>query len=361
MRALRDGTRAAVVAAALTGTIAGCGPDGGGAAFEWTGFASVRADLLEPGRLVQVALLEGPPGPLLELESGALPSGLRLGEDGVLRGTPLESAEVARFCVGARTPERAWLGRRCYALGTGVFRTNLVTPSPPPSAGAVLDIDYAVGRELESAFVFDPALRLFWPLGAGTAARGSVLGSPGGVLELVARTDGAEGRFALAAPTLDARVGAVAQLTWVGDGALELHLLPEPDLAAPPVDPATPLLEHDGLWRAAHVVASTAGAQAVLLTADAPPGRYALVAVRRGGTAVELALRLSARRPDGATLAEERIDAFLSDVATGSVADELAAGRQSCKPLGLLEIRRGELHFLRAARSGGPFDVEAGD
>lgn len=327
--------------------------------FGWDGFAETRPELIDPGRTFAAEFARGREV-ALGVVSGALPTGVRLGDDGILRGSPVEAAILSRFCVEARSPDGVPLGTRCTAIGTGAYRSTLAAPMTPVATGDRLDLTWQAGRDIERGFAFDPRLRLFWPLSSGSPATGAALASPDGVLEMVARTAGGEGRNVVPTPRLDDRAQVVVQLLVEGDAAIELQLLPEPDLAAPAVTAAQPVLEKDGTWLARQAIASPL-AQAVLLSDAAPTGRWAMVAVKKGGSATRIPLWLSVRMRDGTSLAETRFDVRLSDVAQGEAMDELAAGRQSVKALGVIDTRDGAVKVLAPARTGGPFDVAEGE
>lgn len=317
--------------------------------------------MLHPGVAVDLSLLSPDGNATVELSKGALPQGLELTPEGRLVGTPSLPGELARFAVITRS---ATLGepleRRDYLAVVGVETTTL--PAPP----AALRLDDALyfhhdwGVTLSRAFAWDPVLSLAWPMRVGAGFSGSALAPAGGSLSVVVAGPRVQGHYVLQQDAFDERTQVIAQLTWAGEVDLDLHVLPPVAMAAEELSAASPELVLDGQWVMRRTLAETAapGPEVVSFAKELPPGRWALVATKASGAAVDVPVWLSVRRRDGLILAERRIDALLSDVSSGLASADVQAGTQSYRCLGVLEIgvdREVSFHYVDGPA---PFGVE---
>lgn len=316
--------------------------------------------LLSPDQRFSAPLVGEGGVPTLTLAQGQLPQGLEIRADGTLSGRPRVAGEHQQFTVAATGVDGEPLGERLYTLGVNASLTNLRVVPKATRVGDTLKFAHDWGRPIDQAFGWDPALQLLWPMQAGAGFSGRALAPIGPIFSVVVAGPDVEGSFALAQQPFDARLGIVVQLTWEGAADIDLRLLAEDALQAPEVGAATPLLERSGTWVARHEIAEQVapGAEAVTLSLDAPPGRYALVAVKAGGEAVAVRLFLAVRTRAGESLVDRRFEALFSDTATGSVSDEMQARHQSYRALGLVELgAAGQARYLAPALSRNPFEA----
>lgn len=362
-RRRREGGPAAALAAfgALTLLLPACDSDSP-VSFAYAPLAPLSQALAEHGTPFEALVVgDGLVPPRVSVVAGRLPSGLRL-DGGRLVGQPLEAGEYQRFVLEAYGAGDEVLGRRAYVVGVGVPGTNLAdAPEPLRDADRVVFAE-DWGGALDSAFVWDEALGLLWPLRVGRGAEGVVLAPGAGLLSFVVagRASGLRGRFDLEQPPLDERVRAVAQLSWSGDADIDLRLVPETaDLGLTELSASTPEWEMSpGVWGARLAVSSdqAPAAEALVISSDLVPGRYALVAVKAAGASVSVPLWLSVRERDGDESADVHVEALLSDAAQGAVDEERASGRQSFRALGTLVVGDGgALRYQPPAASGALF------
>jgi hypothetical protein len=120
-------------------------------------------------------------------------------------------------------------------------------------------------------------------------------------------------------------------------------LVPEPSLNANIVTEQTPTFTVGGSWVLHHEISSSTapGPEVVSFASAAPAGRYALVALKKAGSEVHAHLWLSAHRRDGSAIIEQDFDSLFSDVATGTLTDEMSSGRQSYRSLGIITLDLG--------------------
>lgn len=293
--------------------------------------------LLKPQSAVSLRISEGDEAPVLELTGGRLPLGLELG-DGVIKGVPSRPGEHRRFEIIARDTEGTPRDRRVYMLAVGVEGGLATMTEGVEHNGDAVHVDRSFTRHATESFLFDPTLRLAWPLEASTSAQGIGLASPGGSLQLLVYGLGWHNGWLIPNTSLDERSDTLVQLVWAAEESadFDLQLVPEATLDLPAVDAEAPVLEREGLWLARRAIASQQepGAEALSLSSDLPPGRYALVAVRTGGDASVAELWLSVRRRFGELSVDERFIAFVPDASSGSLASDLTERRQSWRALG---------------------------
>lgn len=280
--------------------------------------------LVQEGRVGRLALVRG-----------ALPQGLALGELGV-HGVPRISGEIARFTIGAWGPDGVPAGTRDYVLAVGAQPGDL--PGPPSCArqGDLLQIEANWGRPIATAFAWDAALGLIWPLAGGPGVSGRALAPGGAILTVVAAGAASEGQFDIPVAPLAASVALVAQLRWDGDADLDLVLVPDRSSGAAELTPGAAELVVGGAIAGRHLMASGSAVdvEALVVEAGLPEGRHRLAVVKKGGAAVEVAFDVALRRRDGASMFDGHFDGLFSDTATGSIADESAARRQSYRIVG---------------------------
>lgn len=300
--------------------------------------------LLEPQTSVSLRIVDGDGAPVLELSGGSLPLGLEL-SDGAIRGVPSRPGEHRRFEITVRDADGAPRDRRVYTLAVGVDGALTSLTDGISRDGDAVHVLSQFELSANEAFLFDPALGLAWPLQPGIAAQGFGLGSPGGSLHFFAHGFGWRGGWLVPNATLDERTDTLVQLVWDAEEAIDfdLQLVPEAALGLPAVDADFPLLERNGVLFARRAIASeqAPGAEALVLSSNLPPGRYALVAVRADGDAGIAELWISVRNRSGELAIDDRFIAFVPDLSSGSIATDLAERRQSWRALGHLTVGDG--------------------
>ena len=322
--------------------VTACGDGGRNFQRDYQALSAIESAPLRPGVETAIKVAGNGDVPVLEISFGRLPEGLKLHEDGFIRGTPRMQGEVRRFSIRSVTPRGEPLEERDYTLAVGVGTTTLALPAEPTRQGEAITFDGLTwNRPIASAYAWDEHLGLVWPLKGSSSISGKALASPSGALDLIVSASDAQGRFPITQTPLDTRLEALAQLTWDGDSNIDLVQVPEPTISIIPVTEATPaILDGIGQWIARHEIASKGGpgAEVVSLAKGAPPGRYSLVALKREGGEIRTQLWLTVKHRDGETIALRRFDSLFSDIASGTIVDELAGGRQSFKLLGTLTV-----------------------
>lgn len=355
----RHGSGAALVALALAGAAPGCGSPRQSGPPVYAALVALPPQLLVPGDRWRARLVEDGTPPVLVLAGGRLPEGLELDANGTVTGRARRPGQTERFEVAASTPDGEPLGSRTYAVAVGVEGTNLTEVPHVQQDGDALQFSQEWGRPIYDGFGWDPLLRLLWPLKVGTGVAGRALASPDGAFTLVVAGPDVGAAFELKTTAADPETGVVVQLSWAAAVDLDLRVVAAPALGGAEASAASRVFPAGGPWVARFELDAAAGpgAEAAVLAATAPAGRYALVATKAGGDDVKIAAWLAVRARDGKVLADERFDLFLSDVATGTVADELARGRQSWAPLGTLVTGAGGVRWHRPGLARDPFST----
>jgi hypothetical protein len=340
---------------------ASCGGNNSGGGRTYEALSDIASAPLSPGVAVAIRLAGEGDLPVLALTYGRLPEGLSLGDDGFIRGTPRLQGEVRRFSIQSSTVYGEPLEQRDYTLAVGVAQTTLAMPAQPTRQDDALTFDGLTwNRPLRSAFVWDPTLSLLWPLSGTSVLAGRSMASPGEQLDLVVAGSDAQGRFELKQNSIDPRLQTLTQLTWDGDSDIDLVMIPEPSLSTAALTKDNPNFERSGAWMARHNLASTTapGPEVVSFAEDVPVGRYALVAMKRSGGDIRTQLWLTIKARSGQTLVERRFDSLFSDVAVGTFADEVAAGRQSYKLLGSVAVTASGAAYVLPPTGVDPFASE---
>ncbi len=318
----------------------------------------LASPLVSPFVAVQGSVVSDGVPPVVSLTAGALPDGITLDGNGTLQGMPTVVGQWRRFTVQAKSKDGVPLGTESYLLAVKVPDTTLARAPAVSQNEDVLSLSGGWGTTIDTAWAYDPQWNLLWPLEAGTQVSGEALASSGGALVLYVAGAAGHGAFDVVAKPSDPRIGVIAELTWSGDADLDLRLLVGPKLGGAEVNARTPTFVADGAWQAKLELssASNQGAEAVVLADSAPRGRYAIVAARAGGSDIEVPAWLSLRKRDGTVLAERRFDLILSDLASDSIAQDVAGGKQSFSCLGLLTVGAdGEVSYSAAPPSTDPF------
>lgn len=300
------------------------------------------AEILQPGEPFEAPLVAPDGGvAVLRIVRGALPDGLAVDAAGALTGTPTTPGQLARFTVRSENAFGDPVEQMDQVVAVGVRDTTLASPSSVARQGDVLRFEHDWGTALSSAWAWDAQLGLVWPMRAEVGLVGASLAPAGRALSLVVAGSGAGGVFDVEEPPADESIQVVAQLTWQGDADIDLCVVAQLERAATvEIGAEEPVYEEGGDWLVRHELAESMapGPEVVTFSKDLPTGRWALVATKAAGGAVEVPMWLSVRRRDGVVVAERRYDALLSDVSTGRVESDVSARTQSFKPLGVLVV-----------------------
>lgn len=294
--------------------------------------------LLVPGVIFKQALATLGAETTLVLTRGALPDGIYLTSAGTLEGMPLVPGQVARFTIERRSSAGEPLDERDYLL-VGAEKHDIAVLPKQSRDGDVLRFEGGGGGAIHTAWAWDDAFGLVWPLKKGLGVDGGLLAPPSGALTLVVVGDEGQSQFDVHVDAPSREVAAFAQLAWEASADIDLHVLSDTGDEFE-VNARENVWESDGTWRVRHDVEAKEGpgAESVSFSRSLPPGRYALAASRAGGDAIDVPLWLSVRTAEGRTLSDMRIDALLSDISSGDVRTDLKGSAQAYVLLGVLVV-----------------------